>query len=130
MRKIGPELTSLPIFHYFMWDTAIAWLDEWCYICPRDLNLQTQGCQSRACKLNHYTTGLVSFLPPSLSHSLACSLSQLSNFYYSTFIDHCASFIIINDMVASDLFVPSIPLFLFLTDFESSIFMILSYLHY
>ena len=28
VRKIGPELTSLPIFLYFMWDTTILWLDE------------------------------------------------------------------------------------------------------
>uniref|UniRef100_A0A9L0TIZ3 TCF3 fusion partner n=1 Tax=Equus caballus TaxID=9796 RepID=A0A9L0TIZ3_HORSE len=26
--EIGPELTSMPIFLYFMWDAATAWLDE------------------------------------------------------------------------------------------------------
>ena len=30
VRKIGPELTSLPIFLYFMWGTATVWLDEQC----------------------------------------------------------------------------------------------------
>ena len=30
MRKIDPELTSVPIFLYFMWDAATAWLDEHC----------------------------------------------------------------------------------------------------
>ena len=30
VRKTGPELTSMPIFLYFMWDAAIAWLDEQC----------------------------------------------------------------------------------------------------
>ena len=29
VRKIDPELTSVPIFLYFMWVTATAWLDEW-----------------------------------------------------------------------------------------------------
>ena len=29
VRRIGPELTSVPISLYFMWDAAIAWLDEW-----------------------------------------------------------------------------------------------------
>ena len=28
VRKISPELTSLPIFLYFIWDAATAWLDE------------------------------------------------------------------------------------------------------
>ena len=30
MRKIVTELTSVPIFLYFMWDAATAWLDERC----------------------------------------------------------------------------------------------------
>ena len=30
VRKIGPELTSMSIFVYFVWDTTTAWLDEWC----------------------------------------------------------------------------------------------------
>ena len=28
VRKIGPELTSGPIFFYFMWDASTAWLDQ------------------------------------------------------------------------------------------------------
>ena len=30
VQKIGPELTSVPIFVYFMWDATTAWLDKWC----------------------------------------------------------------------------------------------------
>ena len=30
VRKISPELTSVLIFFYFMWDAATAWLDDWC----------------------------------------------------------------------------------------------------
>ena len=30
VRKIVAELTSMPIFLYFMWDAATAWLDEPC----------------------------------------------------------------------------------------------------
>ena len=30
VRKTVPELTSMPIFLYFMWDAAIAWLDKGC----------------------------------------------------------------------------------------------------
>ena len=30
MGEIGPELTSVPVFLYFMWDAATAWLVEWC----------------------------------------------------------------------------------------------------
>ena len=28
VRKIGPELTSVLIFLYFMWDTTTVWLDK------------------------------------------------------------------------------------------------------
>ena len=30
VRKIGPELTSVAVFLYFMWGAATAWLDEQC----------------------------------------------------------------------------------------------------
>ena len=30
VRKIGPELTSVPVFLYFMWDVTTVWLDEQC----------------------------------------------------------------------------------------------------
>ena len=39
VRKIGPELTSVPIFLYFMWDVASAWLDGWCWVRAWDPNL-------------------------------------------------------------------------------------------
>ena len=29
VRKIVTELTTVPMFLYFMWDAATAWLDEW-----------------------------------------------------------------------------------------------------
>ena len=57
VRKIGPELTSVPIFLYFMWDTATAWLDELCWVHTRDPNLQIPDCQSRVCELNGCTSG-------------------------------------------------------------------------
>ena len=37
-RKLGPQLMSLPILLHFMWDTAIAWLDEQCQVCAQDPN--------------------------------------------------------------------------------------------
>ena len=53
----------MPIFLYFICRTsATAWLDMWCHVHTRDLNPQTLGCQSRACKLDHYTAGLASEL--------------------------------------------------------------------
>ena len=30
VRKIGPELTPVPIFLHFMWDATTAWLDKKC----------------------------------------------------------------------------------------------------
>ena len=41
VRKIGPELTSVPIFLYFTWDAATAWLDEQCCVCAWDPNVWT-----------------------------------------------------------------------------------------
>ena len=38
LRKTVAELTSLPIFLYFMWDAATARLDEWYVVCAPDLN--------------------------------------------------------------------------------------------
>lgn len=43
LRKILPELTSVPIFLYFMWDVATAWLDKWCQVHTRDPDWQTPG---------------------------------------------------------------------------------------
>ena len=44
VRKIDPELTSMPILLYFMWDAATAWLDGQGWVCTRDPNLRTPGC--------------------------------------------------------------------------------------
>ena len=56
LRKIVAELTSVPVFLYFMWDTSTAWLDEQRYVCARDLKLWTQGHRSREREL--YATRL------------------------------------------------------------------------
>ena len=45
LRKIVAELTSVPIFLYFMWDITTVWLDEWCLVHAWDLNLKIPGCQ-------------------------------------------------------------------------------------
>ena len=55
---MGPELTSVPIFLYFMWDATTVWLDEQCQVCAWDPNLRTAGNRSGACKLNPYATRL------------------------------------------------------------------------
>ena len=57
VRKIGPELTSVPIFLYFTWDVATAWLDKQRCVRSQDPNLRIPGCWSGAHKLNHYATG-------------------------------------------------------------------------
>ena len=58
VRKTGPELTSVPIFLYFIRGMpATARLDEQCVGPHLDLNQRTLGCQSGACELNHCATG-------------------------------------------------------------------------
>ena len=52
LRKIGPELISVTIFLYFMWDAATAWLKSGVGLCRRSKPVNL-GCQSRTCKLNH-----------------------------------------------------------------------------
>ena len=58
LRKTGPELTSMPIFLYFICGTpATAWLfAKRCHVCTWDLNRPTPGRRSRACELNHCAT--------------------------------------------------------------------------
>ena len=55
LRKTGIELTSVPIFLHFIWDTATAWPDKLCVGAPPDPNPATS---SRAWALNHYATGM------------------------------------------------------------------------
>ena len=43
LRKIVTELTSMPLFLYFMWDAATVWLDEQCKVHVWDPNLWTPG---------------------------------------------------------------------------------------
>ena len=46
LSKTGPELTSGPIFLYFICGMpTTVWLDKWCYVRTRDLNQRTPGCQ-------------------------------------------------------------------------------------
>ena len=57
MRKIGPELTSVPIFLYFICGMLPQHgLMSGVLVCAQDLNLWTPGCQSGARELNHYAT--------------------------------------------------------------------------
>ena len=57
-RKISPELTSVPIFLYFICGMpTTAWPDKWCHVCTQDLNQKTSGCQSGTCPLNSCATG-------------------------------------------------------------------------
>ena len=65
LRKISPELTSMPIFFYFIYGMpTTAWLDERCRVCTRDPNWRTPGRRSRTCALNCCATGPA----PSLCH--------------------------------------------------------------
>ena len=58
LKNTGPELTSVPIFLYFICGTPItARLAKWCHVCTGDLNWQTLDHQSRMCALNCCTTG-------------------------------------------------------------------------
>ena len=57
LRKTGHELTSVPIFLYFICGApARAWLAKWRHVCTRDLNWWTLGRQSRTCELNRCAT--------------------------------------------------------------------------
>ena len=57
MRKTDPELTSVPIFLYFVCGMPPHHgLTHRMEVCAWDLNPQTLGHQSRACELNHYAT--------------------------------------------------------------------------
>ena len=52
LRKIGPELTSMHIFLYFIrCMPATAWLDKRWWVHTRDLNLRNPGHRSRAREL-------------------------------------------------------------------------------
>ena len=55
-RKIVAELTSVPIFLYFVLDTAKAWCDKQCQVRAQDPNPQTLGHQRGVCKCNHCAT--------------------------------------------------------------------------
>ena len=58
LRKTGLELTSMPIFLYFIYGTpATEWCAKQCHVCTRDLNLRTPGCWSGTCALDCCTTG-------------------------------------------------------------------------
>ena len=57
LRKISPELTSMPMFLYFICGTpATAWLAKWYHVCTQDPNQWTPGRRSRTCELNRCAT--------------------------------------------------------------------------
>ena len=60
LRKTGPELTSMPIFLYFVCGTpTTGWCVKRCHVRTRDLNQWTPGSRSRTCALKRCATGLV-----------------------------------------------------------------------
>ena len=74
-----PELTSMPIFLYFIRGTpTTAWLAAQCHVRTWDPNRRTPGRQSETCALNHCTTGLAQ----------DCSL----NLFIKIFILPCIAF--------------------------------------
>ena len=59
--ETGPELTSVPIFLYFICGmSATARLDKRCHVRTWDPNRWTPGRQSRTCTLNRCAKGLAS----------------------------------------------------------------------
>ena len=63
LRKIGPELTSMPTFLYFMCRMPVtAWIDKWCIGPHLGPELANPGPQSGAHELNHYASRPVSIL--------------------------------------------------------------------
>ena len=54
LRKISPELTSVPIFLYFVCGHSTA-ADKWCRSMPGNL---TQATKTEHAELNHLATGL------------------------------------------------------------------------
>ena len=57
VRQIGPEIISVPIFLYFVCGMPPQHgLMSSVQVCAQDPKPQTTGCQSSACKLNHYAT--------------------------------------------------------------------------
>ena len=64
MRKIGPELTSVAIFLYFLVCGTLPQHDlmSAAQVCSQDPNPWTPGQWSRARELNHYATGLAHYI--------------------------------------------------------------------
>ena len=55
LRKISPELTSVPILlHFICGMPTTAWLAKRCHVCTLDPNWWTPGHRSRTCELNRY----------------------------------------------------------------------------
>ena len=81
LRKTGPELTSMPIFLYFICGTpTTGWLANQCHVCTWDLNRWTPGHQSGTCTLNRCATGPAPLFPISYQLCFICNnrLQQLS----------------------------------------------------
>ena len=57
LRKTSPELTSMPIFLYFICAMpTTAWLAKQYHVCTQDPNQQTPARRSGTCELNRCTT--------------------------------------------------------------------------
>ena len=91
LRKIVPELTSMPIFLYFVCGMLPQHdLMSCVQIHARDPNSRNLGCQSRECELNHQATRSAPnchFIPhffELLSHVDGWKLSKQSLFLVST----------------------------------------------
>ena len=78
---MGPELTSVPVFLYFICGTPVtAWLDKRCvYLClgSEPANLR---CRSRTCELNHYTMGPAAIFDHFDEQNTIIKLSDVESF--------------------------------------------------
>ena len=58
VRKVAPELTSVPVLLYYcLWDASTAWLDEWAPGPHPGSKPENPRPPKRAHELNHRATG-------------------------------------------------------------------------
>ena len=59
LRKPGPELISMPVFLYFIYETpATAWLAKQCHVCTRDPNPEPRATEAERVSLTTAPPGL------------------------------------------------------------------------
>ena len=74
LRKIGPELTSVPIFLYIICGMpTTAWLAKQCHVHTQHPNRRTPGRRRGMCELNCCATGPA---PPCISKSEVCKIRR------------------------------------------------------